>query len=60
MLRHLLIPLLILASVAWPVGAVAAKNVAVIMSTDADAYREASESSTIGATSWRRSSSCTA
>jgi putative ABC transport system substrate-binding protein len=41
MLRHLLIPLLILASVAWPVGAVAAKNVAVIMSADVDAYREA-------------------
>jgi putative ABC transport system substrate-binding protein len=40
-LRHLLLPLLILASFAWPAGAVAAKNVAVIMSADVDAYREA-------------------
>lgn len=40
-LRYLLLPLVILASVAWPVGAVASKNVAVIMSADVDAYREA-------------------
>ncbi|MEE9124392.1 MAG: hypothetical protein V3U14_07845, partial [candidate division NC10 bacterium] len=40
-LRHLLLPLVILASVAWPTGAVASKNVAVIMSADVDAYREA-------------------
>ncbi len=41
MLKHLLLPLLFLASVAWPASAVAAKNVAVIMSADVDAYREA-------------------
>jgi len=41
MLRHLLIPLLFLAFVAWPTGAVASKNVAVIMSADVDPYREA-------------------
>jgi len=40
-LRHLLLPLVILASVAWPAGAVASKNVAVIMSAEVDAYREA-------------------
>ena len=88
MLRHLLLPLLFLASVAWPTGAVASKNVAVIMSADVDPYREALRgfkgkleftaiiavynmegffergqkihSQRIGATSWRRSSSCTA
>lgn len=32
---------MVLASVVWPADAVAAKNVAVIMSADADAYREA-------------------
>ena len=40
-LRHPLISLLILASVAWPTGAVASQNVAVIMSAEVDAYREA-------------------